>query len=114
METETKTDNELIDAFYVSQGGKPSMKEDLWFYESDFGMLMNVVEKVQHLDDSFSVTLGYGLISRLGIASHYTYCHIENWKGEEVAGYSGRPTLIEVVYKTLTDFIKWYNNQKEK
>jgi hypothetical protein len=46
---EVKEGNEVIEAFYVEQGGKPNLKEDLWFYESSWDMLMPVVKKIRDL-----------------------------------------------------------------
>src|SRR3972149_7703472 len=43
----TEENDKLIEEFWISQGGKANMKEDLWFYQSDWNMLMPVVEKIQ-------------------------------------------------------------------
>jgi hypothetical protein len=104
-----KTDNELIAEF---MGGKDA--EDVgnpYEYHIWWDCLMPVIERIQNLEDSFSVSMGYGSISNLGIQSHYAYCHIENWKGEEVIGHSGMPTLIECVYLSVVGLIKWRNAQ---
>lgn len=42
-----KTENQLIEDFYVSQGGKPTVPADIDFYESDWNMLMAVVEQIE-------------------------------------------------------------------
>ena len=70
---------------------------------------MPVVEKIQNMDDEFTCFFGFGIIVNIGTRSRYTYCRIENWRGREVAGNSGQPVLIESVYKTVVEFIKWYN-----
>jgi hypothetical protein len=79
---------------------------------ADFNTLMQIADKVQRLDESFSFDMGYALMSSNGLASHYAYCDIHNWKGETVADNSGTTTLIEAVYITVIDFIKWYNANK--
>lgn len=127
-----KTDNELIAQFmgykFINDAPKDFPRgyyyteepEADWItaesmrYDESWDWLMPVVEKIQseNIDGEFTVSMGYGAISNLGIISHYTYCHIENWNGTQVAGYSSYPTLIECVYRTIVDFIKFYNQQK--
>lgn len=109
----TETDNQLnltiqeqaiISVFMFGQKG-------LYPKKIQWNDLMPVVESIQNLDESFSVTMGIEHMSNLGMSSHYNYCHIENWKGQEVAGNSGRLTLIETVCKAIVDFINWHNKQ---
>lgn len=41
------TDNEWIEKFWVENGGKSNLKEDLSFYESSWDMLMPIVIKAR-------------------------------------------------------------------
>lgn len=93
-----KTDNEKIEAFYVSLGGKPSLKEDLWFYESDWNMLMPVVEKIKQLRDFDTVTDG----------KH----NRDPYFATRVADLLGILTTVDikVVHLAVVAFIDWYNN----
>lgn len=86
------TDNELIDDFYASHGGKPTMKEDIWFYESSWDMLIPVWYKFRDIKfrDEFVKTL------------HINYCaRISNKLAWED---------ITSCYKQLVIVIKWYND----
>lgn len=89
-----KTDNELIEDFYVSQGGKPSTKADLSFYESDWNMLMPVVEKISKMyDPDYEDGKYYDV----------------NFAHELFSLYFGTP--INEVYAEVIKSIKWYNTQ---
>lgn len=88
------SDNELIYAFYVEQGGKKTLTSDLSFYENDWNMLMRVVEKC------------------------YANCHFKQIDRAEqirkaLMGY-GHPEKISIqeVRKEVVDFIKWFNENK--
>jgi hypothetical protein len=82
-------------------------------YQSSWDWLMPVIEKIDGLDEEYTTQFGYSVMANLGIRSKYVYCTIQNWKGDEIAGTSGGvKTLIEAVYKTVIEFIKWYNDQK--
>jgi hypothetical protein len=88
MNTDTvKSDNEVIEDFYVSQGGKPSLKEDLGFYESDWNMLIPVVNKIAEF--------------RLAYPT----------KANEVCDLKV-VVMLPVLYKRVVEFIKWYNANK--
>jgi hypothetical protein len=120
-----KTDNELIEDFYVSMGGKPTLKEDLSFYESDYNMLMDVLEAVhksKHYKPYFTNEL-FGV--EFIIKSNF--CHI--YLPDTSQGYDylndcyEAPDLfsmvnsrieggtIRCVYNTILAYIKWYNTE---
>lgn len=132
-----KTDNELIAEFMGGQShhlddGFGKVTHVIWFlpgnhpnphcgagtykrpedleYHLRWDWLMPVVDRIQHLEDKFDIQFGYGLMANLGIQSNFVYCRIESWNGKEVASMSGKPTLIECVYQTIVDFIKWHNS----
>ncbi len=90
-----KTDNELIEEFWVSQGGKPNMGADLWFYESDWNMLMPVVEKIGKLDENFLIA--------------------NDQPETPVRLMMTTPIFepIQVVHYRVVKFIKWYNENKK-
>jgi hypothetical protein len=88
-----KTDNELIEEFYISQGGKPHMKEDLWFYESDWNMLMLVVK---HIFDSDFLN------------------DFDEWKSmvKQIVN-SFECIEISITREKVINFIKWYNDKHQ-
>ena len=84
------TDNELIEAFYISQGGKPNLLADIHFYESDWNMLMLVVEKIKELAKANpQLPFTHRLLFHLSIL-----------------------TNIDTVYNATMEVIKWYNENK--
>jgi hypothetical protein len=69
-------DSELIEEFWVSQGGKPHLAADIWFYESDWNMLMPVVEKIEGL--GFRTSIGYTTATKIHGCNFYNTqidCH---------------------------------------
>ena len=81
-------------------------------FRSSWDWLMPVIERIQSLDDTFIVKLGTDTMSNLGLISQYNYCHIENWKGDEVVGHSGGDKLIQLTYKTIVAFIEWHVDRR--
>jgi hypothetical protein len=106
--------NELIEKFWIEQGGKPHDPADLWFYESDWGMLMPVVEKINKMKN-FAVNINF---DHNGVNSIYE-CSIEKnfWERSHfnrtplVARRDIYLPMINVVYNTVVEFIKWYNDE---
>lgn len=96
--TAEKTDNELIEEFYVSQSGKPHLQEDIWFYESDWNMLMALVKQIHKLNDES----GNELIAKYDEVSH----DVDIFRLSIAAPKS-------VVHKGVVEFIKWYNQQSK-
>lgn len=94
MEKE-KTDNHLIEEFWVSQGGRAHMEPDIHFYESDWQMLMPVVEKIRGL-----------------LEDNRLYTKLNGKKYWEVIEVALSTVSIKAVYIAVTQFIKWYNSQK--
>lgn len=93
-----KTDNELIEEFYVSQGGKPSLPADIDFYSSDWNMLVPVVEKINTLDfPERSFTTRFILEDRKCTFYYFSFISEES--------------LIDAVYTVVVEFIKWYNSK---
>ncbi len=91
------TDNELIERFYVSQGGKPNMAEDLWFYESDWNMLMRVIDKFMSIPPE---TFNYNGRAMTQLRQ----------RKNEIKAISIYSNIMEV-YIPLLGSIKWYNEQ---
>jgi hypothetical protein len=91
-----KTKNELIEQFYVKHGGKPHLVEDIHFYESDWNMLMSVVEKIESLGNN------------VGIWDKD--CMINNGSKDEIDCQS--TSKIKAVYEAVIEFIKLYNENK--
>lgn len=83
---EVKNENELIEAFFVSQGGKPSLPADIDFYSSDWNMLMPVVEKIRPLWQKSQEELVADLMVALFTAD------------------------IHKAHQSVVAFIKWYNS----
>lgn len=84
-----KTDNELIEDFWISKGGNPHDPADLWFYESDWSMLMPVVFKAKATPHSAN----YGSWNILNM--YLIAIDLKN------------------VYAELVEFIKWYNSHEK-
>lgn len=94
---ENKTENELIEDFYVSQGGKPSIKADIEFYSSSWDMLMPVCRKI--------ITSNPIRIQKNGVYS------ITDWINAQREMKKGAITFsIRRCYSGVLEFIKWYNN----
>jgi hypothetical protein len=77
-------DNELIEKFWVEQGGKPHLMADISFYENDWNMLMPVVEKI----------------------AEYRLAYPD--QANEVCNLKV-VVLQSALYKRVVQFIKWYN-----
>lgn len=99
MSAEVKSDNELIEEFYISQGGKPHVPADLCFYESDWNMLMPVVEKINSIDKTeVSIYPSHCIISVDGTAQAGAH--------DFTVG-----NLFKIVRLSVVNYIKWYNSQ---
>ena len=76
-------------------------------YDNDWGLLMEVVEKIESLDSGI-----YTLIFQ------QKSCLIwNNDKGEELEFFNSSfkaETKIEAVYNACLEFIKWYNENSAK
>ena len=94
--------NELIEAFWIEQGGKPHLKEDISFYESDWNMLMPVVEKWNSLSQRKQDELP-------------NYLDLDNSEGWRAWSYRyvDLTTDINYVRDYLIENIKWYNANKK-
>ena len=89
-----KTDNELIAEFMGYS--EEAQRTDLWCsdFHENWSALMPVVEKIETLGFSTRILdVGMGI------------------EGELVIERFGK-TKIEGTYKTVIEFIKWYNAQK--
>lgn len=102
MSAEVKSDNELIEEFYISQGGKPHVPADLCFYESDWNMIMPVVEKIAETHD-FTIQFYAGDCN--------CYCTKQNYGASEIPGigHGGFKPHIKSVYKSVVALIKHIN-----
>lgn len=90
-----KTDNELIEKFWIEHGGKPHMAEDISFYESSWDMLMPVVEKIESLAPT-----------RVKIDCNE--CTIIGGRRFKVHTLK----KINSVYQCVAQFIKWQSSQE--
>jgi len=100
-----KSDNELIEDFYVSKGGKPHLEADVYFYESDWNMIMPVANKIVKLwleDTSLQEKLrnDSAFIARMAIKQMFFLSEITH------------DLDINSVYLKCLDIIKWYNENK--
>ena len=96
------SDDELIEDFYTKQGGKAHPSADIWFFGSDWNMLMDVVDKISKLHDS---------------KFHYDVDKIKDgdWpKDDEYMEVIALPmaTPISDTYSAVVKFIKYYNQTK--
>jgi hypothetical protein len=98
-----KTDNELIAEFmgspvnYEYDRPYPSKKrvKVILKYDTSWDWLMPVVEKISELPNVYSVEIHIDATVRISSDSLF-----ENLGGD-----------IESCYKTVVEFIKWYNSQ---
>lgn len=95
-----KTDNEIIETFWIEHGGKPHMKEDIWFYESSWDMLMPVVEKINRMSPNEFTDEDSQDIFRFVRWPSVTKLKIN--------------TSLQDLYKAVVEFIKWYNTQPKQ
>lgn len=89
-------DNQLIEAFYISRGGKPHDPADIWFYESSWDMIMSVVDKIKEIYNNEILSTKTSEILKQSIFQ----CGIMAPKKR--------------VYLSIIDFIKWYNQNYKK
>lgn len=88
-----KTNCELIEEFYISQGGKPHMKEDISFYESDWNMLMPVTKYI--FDSDF-------------------LNDFDEWKSRVKQIVNSFECIdIQITFEKVINFIKWYNEKHQ-
>ena len=74
-------------------------------YDNDWGLLMEVVEKIESLHESNNVLIG----------TNITYVQIHNKVSNEQETFKGVSNIkIEAVYNTCVEFIKWYNKNAVK
>lgn len=90
-----KNDNEILEDFYVFHGGKPSLTADIWFYESDWHMLMSVVETIEKL--------GFEVV----IHSDAAYMKKTHFRGN-MPNIGNVSTKFNATRTTCIEFIKWY------
>ena len=92
--------NRLIDKFLGKQG-QHVMANITTCYDTDWNSLIQVVEKIESLGFDFNILTP-------------TVIEIWNGEGEQLIYVDGRNSKIEAVYNACIEFIKWYNEQKEK
>lgn len=74
-------------------------------FHSDWNWLMQVVEKIESLHETNNVLIG----------TNITYVQIHNKVINEQEIFKGVSNIkIEAVYNACVEFIKWYNEQKQK
>lgn len=98
-----KSENELIDEFYVNHGGKPCLSADLSFYESSWDVLMPVVEKIQSLDYIEKHSDDYFRFGSNSESKLY-WCEFGRFR------FTSTDSLIEAFYTVVSEFIKWHNS----
>jgi hypothetical protein len=91
-----KTDNEIIESFWVSQGGKPNMQEDIWFYESDWNMLLPVCKK-------------WGEIK---IDTNSKDCRRYTSLSDDLDNSIVNYYDVRMTFNQLVKNVKWYNESK--
>jgi hypothetical protein len=96
------TDNELIEEFYVSHGGKPSVKADIYFYSSNWDMLMSVVDKIETLDDWYAIN-----VDRSSVYVHIYQGHCDSFNRMDYGN-----SKIQTVFAAVVHFIIWHNKNK--
>lgn len=74
-------------------------------YNNDWGLLMEVVEKIESLNFVVQIHLNSCFIKEL---RHFINSKAI-WRGKNHAN-----TKIEAVYNACVEFIKWYNEQNKK
>lgn len=100
---------ELIEAFWIEQGGKAHMKEDLSFYSASWDFLMPVWCKAcDWYTHEFGLLTSTFEISSLSVVIKAKY---------QSAFKMAIPTFgnvdISKIYTVLVAFIKWYNENKK-
>ncbi len=104
-----KTDNELINEWYASQGGKPALEADISFYESSWDMLMPVVEKIESLQMDVDIRTVWSWRQN----EHRKYCTASIFtQPDQLVVYQEAKegvSKIESVYKAVVEFIKWHS-----
>lgn len=95
-----ENDNQILEDFYVAHGGKPTLSPDIWFYESDWGMLMGIVEKIE--------TLGFEVV----IHSDAAFIKKSYFSGN-VPNIENVSTKFGATRKTCVEFINWYTAWKQ-
>jgi hypothetical protein len=95
-----KTYGKTGKTYYIN--GKPFSIPNLK-YHSDWNCLMEVVEKIQHMEDDLPVKIDFQI---------YLLGAVELWIDHKriFAMTAFEPgTLINAVYNGIIEFIKWYN-----
>lgn len=111
----TLENNRTIDTFMESKGHYTSHKDcyggEVWGeynpnpYQSDWNLLMEVVEKIENLHEANNVLIGTNL----------TYIQIHNKAINEQETFKGvGKAKIEAVYNAVVAFIEWYNSAEKE
>jgi hypothetical protein len=116
--------NQLIEKFWVEHGGKPHMTEDLWFYESDFNMLMPVLEKIhksktykpfyakEPIGVEIEISMRGCLIELPDTSEGYDYVNGCYEADPLFKVYSVKNGMIKDIYHCVVKYIEWYNSTK--
>jgi len=106
-------DCELIERFWVANGGKPHVNADLIFYQSDWTMIMDVVEMIEKMGYHTIIYRqedGQEMMITNGAPSY-------NIKAKDVI-VPNEPapltkTKIQAIFETVVKFIFWHNKQQK-
>jgi len=105
------SDDELIEQFWISFGNKPHMKEDLWFYSSEWSMLMPLIELVESIHDDFHGYFGVHISSNnCTIQGTNLRTDPENFHPAYFADHYAESKL-QATYNAIVEFIKWYKQR---
>jgi hypothetical protein len=109
-EKEIEEGNELIDRFIGNESSESMLNSNYKplerYYHRSYDWLMPVVEKIEHL--GFNIK-----IQSINDEGLYNDCIITN-QDDCFCRYFEICDKIEAVYKTIIEFIKWYNNKQKQ
>jgi len=97
---EAEGNYKMINRYLIEKGGRGHFEPDLWFFESNVSMQMEVVEKITK-DFTFNLhcfpTQGFDCIIKEG-----------NFR----RGYGEGETPAIAIFNCLVNFISWYNSER--
>lgn len=103
-------DNELIAEFMGFRYGQNADKNGFMKYNKSWDWLMPVVEKIESLPEHPLYKKYRFSVSIKNNSCEISFARLS--KGEPGHNHYEGKTKIDAVYKSVIDFIKWYNQQK--
>jgi hypothetical protein len=92
---EAEENYQLLDTFLIRQGGRGNMQADLWFYESNFNMQFEIIEKIHKLKGVHYIIEGM--------------CKMEIYSFGKLVAYHSSDSISQSIFHCLVMFVKWYN-----